>query len=112
MPLLQRGIAFRYIAKAVQHLRRDDAAGQLDPDHLDIGLALPVHSLAEPERREHGVVQFPGAEAVNLSVEALDLVLHERDNRRRVGRQQHTGLVDIFQAGMLRLAGQGVLLGC
>ena len=91
---LQRGVARRDFAEAVQHRGGDDAAGEFDAHHLHIGLALAVHALPEPEGRECGVVHIAGAEAVDFGVKPPDFVLHKRDDARRVGGQGDAGFVD------------------
>ena len=109
---LQRSVVFRDFAEAIEHVCRDDAAGEFDPDHLDVGLALAVHALPQAEGRENGVVQLAGAEAVDLGIQALDLILHEGDDGSRVFSQLDTGCVDVFKARGLCLAGHGILLRC
>ena len=111
VPFLQRRVLFGDVAEAVQHIGGYDAAGQLDADHLHVGLPLAVHALAQTEGRENGVVQFAGAEAVNFGVKALNFILHEGDDGAGVFRQFEAGRMDVFQAGGLRLGGQDGLLG-
>ena len=108
--LAQRGVLLRNFSQAVQHIRRSNSAGEFDAYHLDIGLALTVDTLPQPEGRKNGVVQLADAEPVYLGIKALDFVLHERNDGRRILRQLQTGFMDFVQVGNVRYAGQDVLL--
>ena len=50
--LVERGAALHHLREGLHLLRRDAAEGQLHPDHLDVGLALAVDALLEPEADE------------------------------------------------------------
>ena len=50
-PLVQRGPLLDHGAEGLHLLKSDAAEGQLDADHLHVGLALPVDALFEAESR-------------------------------------------------------------
>ena len=47
--LVHRRVALGHVGEGLPLLGRDAAHGQLDPDHLHVGLALAVDPLAQPE---------------------------------------------------------------
>ena len=78
--LAQRGVLVGHLSEALHGLRGEDAAGNLDTDHLDVGLALPVHALPQPEGGEDGVVQLPGLEVGGLFLQPHHFFVHKGDN--------------------------------
>ena len=50
VPLAQRNVLVRNISQAVKHICRRNSTGEFDAYHLDIGLALAVDTLPQPER--------------------------------------------------------------
>ena len=78
--LAQRGVLVGHLAEALHGLRGEDAAGNLDADHLHVGLALAVYALAQPEGSKDGVVQLPGLEVGGLFLQPHHLFVHKGDN--------------------------------
>ena len=78
--LAQRGVLVGHLSQALHGLRGEDAAGNLDADHLDIRLALPVHALPQPEGGEDGVVQLTGLKVGGLLLQPHNLFVHKRDD--------------------------------
>src|SRR6185437_8109993 len=68
------------LREGVHLLRRDPAEGKLDADHLDIGLALPVHALFQAEPDELVLRQLIGEELLRFVVEVIELALDDRDD--------------------------------
>ena len=54
--------------------------GKLDPDHLDVGLALAVDALLEAEADELVFGQLAGEELLRFVVEVIELALDDRDH--------------------------------
>ena len=99
--LAQRGILVRHLAQALHGLRGEDAAGNLDADHLHVRLALTVHALPQTEGGERGVVQLAGLKVGGLFLQPHHLFVHERDDCfRRLGKLQ-TVVMDVLQGALL-----------
>ena len=64
-------------------LRGDPAEGQLDPDHLHVGLALAVDALLEAEADELVLGDLAGEEGLGFVVEVVELALDDRDDVAR-----------------------------
>ena len=79
-PLAQRGVLVGHLAQALHRLRGEDAAGNLDTDHLHVGLALAVHALPQAEGGEDGVVQLTGLEVGGLFLQPHHFFVHKGDN--------------------------------
>ena len=120
--LVQGGVGFGHFAQGFQGRRRQDAAGDFDPNHLDFGLPLAVHPLPQAKGSELGIILFPGLETGRFSLEPLHLRLHKGDDAGRGRGQVHTLAVDFLlggrwdpfayagQRGLLALAGD--FFGC
>ena len=93
---IQRGVLFGHRSQGVQGIGGEDAAGDFDPDHLDVGLALTVNPLTQPERRKLGVIYLSRLKPGRLAFKPDHLLFHEGDDARRVRRQVHTFLVNLF----------------
>ena len=78
--LAQRREALGDLAEGVELVRGDAAEGQLDADHLAVGLALSVDALAQPELGELQRVAVPVEELGRLGGEVGELVLEDRDH--------------------------------
>ena len=99
--LAQWGIPVGYLAQPLHALRGEDAARHLDPDHLDVGLALAVHALPQPEGRESGVVLLAGLKPRCLLLKPHHLFVHERDDGfGRLGQFEAVS-VDVLQGTLL-----------
>src|SRR3954451_5860019 len=68
------------VREGLKLLRRHAAERQLDADHLDIGLALPVDSLLEAELDERVLGRVAGEELLGLVVEVVEFPLDDRDD--------------------------------
>ena len=113
MALAQRSVLFRHSAQGVEGARGKDAAGDFDPNHLDIGLPLAVHALAQPKGRELGIILFPGLETRRLRLKPLHFVLHKGNDAGRGRGQLHTAAVDFLlsrRLGRFAYRGQRGLL--
>ena len=78
--LVQRRVLLDDAGEGVHLLGRDPAEGKLDPDHLDVGLALPVDALFEAEADELVLLQLAGEELLGFVVEVVELALDDRDD--------------------------------
>ena len=78
--LLQRRVGLDRIGEGVHLFRSDPAVGQLDPDHLNAGLALSVDPLLEAEADELGFRGFTVEELIGLAVEVVEFMLEYRDH--------------------------------
>ena len=54
--------------------------GQLDADHLDVGLALAVDALLEAEADELVLLGLAGEELLGFAFEVVELALDDRDD--------------------------------
>ena len=71
------------LGERVHLVRRDAAERELDPDHLDVGLALAVHALLEAEADELVLRRLPREVLLGLVVEVVELALDDRDDVAR-----------------------------
>ena len=78
--LAQRGVLVGHLTQALHCLRGENAAGNLDANHLHVGLALAVHTLPQAEGSEYGVVQLPGIKACGLLLKPHHFFVHKGDN--------------------------------
>jgi hypothetical protein len=78
--LVERRVLLDDVGEGVHLLRGDAAEGQLDPDHLHVGLALAVNALFEPEADELVFRQALGEELLGFVVEVVELALDDRDH--------------------------------
>ena len=78
--LVQRRVLLDDAGEGVHLLRRDPAEGELDPDHLDVGLTLPVDALFEAEADELVLFELAGEELLGFVVEVVELALDDRDD--------------------------------
>ncbi len=78
--LVERRVALDHVGEHLHLLRGDAAEGQLHPDHLDVGLALPVDALLEAEADELVFRQLSGEELLGFVVEVVELALDDRDD--------------------------------
>ncbi len=62
-----------YAGKLIHLLRRQQAARNLCPDHVDAGLALRIHTPAEPLRAELVVVDLARYPLLGVGAEQLDV---------------------------------------
>jgi len=69
-----------HVGERVHLVRRDPAHRQLDPDHLDVGLALAVDALLEAKAYELVLGCVAGEELLGLVVEVVELALDDRDD--------------------------------
>ena len=79
-PLFERRVLLDDAGEGLHLLGRDAAEGKLDPDHLDVGLALAVDALFEAEADELVLVQLAGEELLGFVVEVVELALDDRDH--------------------------------
>ena len=119
-PFLQGRVLLGEVGERVHLLGRDAAEGQLHADHLDVGLALAVDALLEPEADElRPPAVSPSRNLVGLGVEVVELALEDRDHVPRhvlvdLGILERSfaalGLLLSTEAGSMRrlLAGLGV----
>ena len=84
MARAQRGILLGEIAESVHRFRGDDAAGDLDANHLNVGLALAVDTLLQTKGRELRVFPFTGHERRRLLLQPHNLVFHEGNDALRI----------------------------
>src|SRR5262249_56663298 len=68
------------LSEVLNRLGVDAAVGQLDPDHLHVGLALAVDALLESEADELLLGLLAAQEAGRLGVEVVELPLEDRDH--------------------------------
>ena len=111
--LMQGGVGFGHFPQSFQGRRRKDAAGDFDPNHLDFGLALPVHPLPQAKGSELGIILFPRLEPGRFPLKPLHLLLHKGDDAGRGRGQFHTPAVDFLldrRLGRFGYAGQRGLL--
>ena len=78
--LVERRVLLDHVGERLHLLRRDAAEGQLDADHLHVGLALAVDALLEPEADELVLGRVAGEELLGLVVEVVELALEDRDD--------------------------------
>ena len=87
--LLERGEPLGHFGEGVELIGRDAAERQLDADHLDVGLALPVDPLLQPKAGEQVRIALAAQEGRRLGVEVLELFVTDRnDAPRRIGRMR------------------------
>ena len=77
--LLQRSIGLDCVCEGIHLVRGDAAVGQLDPDHLNPGLALAVDTLLQTETDELRLRSLTVEEELGFIVEINELVLEDRD---------------------------------
>jgi hypothetical protein len=80
MPFSHRHPALDDVGEGVELVRRDTAEGQLDANHLHVGLALAVDALFEAEGDEVAVLALALEEAAGLGTEIVELVFEDRDH--------------------------------
>ena len=80
VPLVQGRPALHHVGEGLHLLGRDAPERQLDPDHLDVGLALAVHALPEAELDEVVLRGVAREVLLRLVVEVVELVLQDRDH--------------------------------
>ena len=78
--LAQRHIPLDHVGERLELLGRDAAHRQLDAHHLDVGLALAVHTLLEAELDEVVLSQLALEIPRRLGVEIVELMLEDRDH--------------------------------
>src|SRR6185312_725461 len=78
--LAQRDVLLDAVGEGVELVGRDAAERQLDADHLDIGLALPVDALLEAELDEGVLLEVALEKSGGLGVEVVELPLEDRDH--------------------------------
>jgi hypothetical protein len=78
--LFERRESLGDLGEPLHLLRAHAAKRQLHADHLDLGLALPVDPLLEPERDVGVLLDVPVEEPGRLGLEVLELVLEDRDH--------------------------------
>jgi hypothetical protein len=78
--LVERRPLFDHIAEGVHLLGGDATERQLHADHLDVGLALAVDALFQPEADELVFGQLLGEEGLGFVVEVVELALDDRDH--------------------------------
>src|SRR5687768_2464467 len=78
--LVERRVLLDRVREGLHLLGRDAAEGQLDPDHLDVGLALAVDALLQAELDELVALELAVEEAARLRVEVVELPLEDRDD--------------------------------
>jgi hypothetical protein len=81
--LVERRVLLHHAREGLHLLRRDAAPRQLHADHLDVGLALPVDALLEPEADELVLRRAPREVLLGLVVEVVELALEDRDDVSR-----------------------------
>ncbi len=80
VPLVERHVRLDHVGEGVHLVGRDAAEGELDADHLDGGLALPVDALLETELDELRLFDVAAQVARRLRVEVVELTLDDRDD--------------------------------
>jgi hypothetical protein len=83
VPLVERHVLLDDGGERLELLGRDAAHGQLDPDHLDVGLALAVDALLEAEADELVLRRLAALELRRLRVEVVELLLQDGDDVAR-----------------------------
>ena len=78
--LVERCVLLHHVGEHLELLGRHAAHRQLDAAHLDVGLALPVHPLLEPEADELVLGGLPLEELLGLVVEIVELALDDRNH--------------------------------
>jgi hypothetical protein len=78
--LAQGDPALDHLGEGLQLLGRDAAEGQLDADHLHVGLALPVDALLEAEGDEGVLALLAREEPRRFGAEVVELVGEDRDH--------------------------------
>ena len=78
-PLLQRHVPLDDVGEGLELLGVDAAQGQLDPDHLAVGLALAVDALLEAEADELVLLRS------RRSRKPRDSVSKSSNSRSRIG---------------------------
>jgi hypothetical protein len=78
--LAERGVGLDRVGEGLHLLGVDAAERQLDPDHLHVGLALPVDALLEAEADELVLGRVAAEELLRLVVEVVELALEDRDH--------------------------------
>ena len=76
--LVQGRVLLHHGGEHVHLVGGDPAHRQLDAAHLDVGLALAVDALLEPEADELGLLGPAVEELLRLVVEVVELVLEDR----------------------------------
>ena len=102
---LEGGVPLANVTQHIEGFMSEYPAGYFHPYHLDVGLALPVDSLAKPEGSKFSVVRFTSQELARLRFETLNLFFHVRDDPWRGLSQLHTLFVDIFLVDYLGTVG-------
>ena len=82
MSFLQGRIALGNGPQDFQPLGRENPSGYFDPDHLDVGLALAVDSLLEPEGSELGGILLSRLIFCRLDFKVLNLFVDEGNDTR------------------------------
>ena len=78
--LVERRVLLHHVREHLQLLGGHAAHRQLDAAHLDVGLALSVHALLEPEADELVLGRLPFEELLGLVVEVVELALDDRNH--------------------------------
>src|SRR3954463_3540079 len=78
--LAERSVLLDDAAEGLHLLGGDPAERKLDPDHLDVGLALAVDALFEAETDELVLLQLSVEELLGFVVEVVELALDDRDD--------------------------------
>ena len=94
--LAQRGISLGDVAQRLQGLGGQDAAGDFDAHHLDIGLTLPVDALAKAKRGEFCHFPLAGFKGGRFLFQTLDLGLYVRNDPGSGLSEFHALPVDFF----------------
>src|SRR5262249_22131254 len=81
--LVERRVLLDDAGEGLHLLGRDAAEGQLDADHLHVGLALAVDALFEAEADELLLGLVAGQELLSFGVEVVELALEDRDDVSR-----------------------------
>src|SRR5204863_9371458 len=78
--LVERRVLLDDARERLHLLRRDTAERQLDPQHLNVGLALAVDALFQPEADELVFGHLATEELARFAVEVVELALDDRDD--------------------------------
>ena len=81
--LVERRVLLHHVRELLHLLRRDAAEGELRADHLDVGLALAVDPLLQPEADELVLGRLAVEVLLGLAVEVVELALEDGDDVAR-----------------------------
>ncbi len=75
------GVSIGQLSNAAQLIGGETAKGNLDPDHLDVGLPLTVNAMLQPERFKYFHRSLTGLKAFDLVFEGFNFLQDFLGNR-------------------------------